>query len=110
MRESISKLDMIRAYTFNEKLSKEKVLDILGIVDDEDFAKVVKAINTLDVINAFNVLNDCLEKGKDINQFTNGLIWHLRNLLIAKDISEPIETLNITKTSFEKLKKESELV
>lgn len=110
MRESISKLDMIRAYAFNEKLSKEKVLDILGIVDDEDFAKVVKAINTLDVIDAFNVLNDCLEKGKDINQFTNGLIWHLRNLLIVKDINEPIETLNITKTSFEKLKKESELV
>ena len=110
MRESISKLDRVRAYASSDKLTKENVLDILGIVDDDDFSKLTKAINESDIETAISVLSDCLERGKDISQFTNDFIWHLRNLLIAKDIKEPIESLNITRSNFEKLKKESELI
>ena len=110
MRESISKLDRVRAYASNDKLTKENVLDILGIVDDDDFTKMTKAINEAEIENAIAILSDCLERGKDISQFTNDFIWHLRNLLIAKDIKNPIETLNITKSNFEKLKKESDLI
>ena len=110
MRESISKLDRVRAYVSGDKLTKENVLDILGIVDDDDFTKMTKAINEAEIENAISILSDCLERGKDISQFTNDFIWHLRNLLIVKDIKEPIETLNITKSNFEKLKKESDLI
>ena len=108
MRESLSKLDRIRAYARNENFTKEKVLEILGIVDDDDFSMLADAINRTNIEKAFKVLSDCLEKGKDISQFTNDFIWHLRNLLIAKDLSGPVEALNITKTNFDKLKKESE--
>ena len=110
MRESISKLDRIRAYSANEKFTKEKVLEILGVVDDEDFSEVAKAVNESNIEKAFTILNECLEKGKDISQFTNDLIWYLRNLLIVKDLKEPTETLNITKSNFDKLKKESKLI
>ena len=110
MRESISKLDRVRAYVSGDKLTKENVLDILGIVGDDDFSKLTKAINEGDIESSISILSDCLERGKDISQFTNDFIWHLRNLLIAKDIKESIETLNITKTNFEKLKKESDLI
>ncbi len=110
MRESISKLDRIRAYSANEKFTKEKVLEILGVVDDEDFSEVARAVNESNIEKAFTILNECLEKGKDISQFTNDLIWYLRNLLIVKDLKEPTETLNITKSNFDKLKKESKLI
>ena len=110
MRESISKLDRVRAYASSDKLTKENVLDILGIVDDDDFSKLTKAINESDIERAISILSDCLERGKDISQFTNDFIWHLRNLLIAKDIKEPIESLNITRSNFEKLKKEGEVI
>ena len=110
MRESISKLDRVRSYASGDKLKKENVLDILGMVDDDDFGKLSSAINEGNIEVAINILSDCLEKGKDISQFTNDFIWHLRNLLIAKDIKEPVESLNITKSNFEKLKKESELI
>lgn len=110
MRESISKLDRVRAYSSNEKINKEKVFDVLGVVGDEEFGIVTKTINEGDIQTAFKILSESLEKGKDINDFTSGLIWHLRNLLVAKDLSEPIETLNITKTNFEILKKEANLI
>lgn len=108
MRESISMLDRVRAYAVNDKLTKERVLEMLGIVDDEDFKKLANAINVVNIEGAFDVLSDCLNKGKDIIQFTNDFIWHLRNLLVVKDLKEPVETLNITKTNFDSLKKESE--
>ena len=109
MRVSISMLDRVRAYAVNDKLTKEIVLDILGIVDDEDFSKLANAINTVDIETAFRVLSDCLDKGKDITHFANDFIWYLRNLLIVKDLKEPVETLNITRSNFDSLKKESEL-
>ena len=109
MRESLSILDRVRAYSRNDAFTKEKVLDILGIVDDDDFSILANAINNSDIEKAFNLLSDCLEKGKDITQFTNDFLWYLRNLLIAKDLSMPVEALNLTKTNFDKLKKESEL-
>ena len=108
MRESLSILDRVRAYSRNDAFTKEKVLDILGIVDDDDFSILANAINNSDIEKAFNLLSDCLEKGKDITQFTNDFLWYLRNLLIAKDLSMPVEALNLTKTNFDKLKKESE--
>ena len=108
MRESLSILDRVRAYSRNDAFTKEKVLDILGIVDDDDFSILASAINNSDIEKAFNLLSDCLEKGKDITQFTNDFLWYLRNLLIAKDLSMSVEALNLTKTNFDKLKKESE--
>ena len=108
MRESLSTLDRVRAYSRSDKLTKEKVLDILGLVDDDDFSIISYAINNGDIETSFNTLSDCLEKGKDIIHFTNDFIWYLRNLLIVKDLTKAVETLNITESNFEKLKKESE--
>ena len=109
MRESISKLDRCRSYT-KERLTIDKVQDILGIVDDDEFAKILNAVNEGDVERAFAVLSEIIEKGKDINQFTSDFIWHLRNVLLAKNLTSPVEALNITKDNFEKLKKEAEKI
>lgn len=108
MRESISKLDRCRASVINEKLIKEKVVDILGVVDDDDFCKLAKAVNTGDVRSAVKIVAESLEKGKDLIQLTNDFIWYLRNLLIVKNLDSLVDELNITKNSFDKLKKESE--
>ena len=110
MRESISKLDRCRSYASDEKFTKEKVLSILGIVDDDDFKNLTKAVNESDIQTAFRIVSESIDKGKDINQFTSDFIWHLRNLLIVKNLNEPVETLNITKNNFNKLKEESELI
>lgn len=108
MRESISKLDRARAYAYNEKLTKELVTSILGIVGDDDFSKLTKYINEGNIKDAIEIISDCIDRGKDIIQFTNDFVWHLRNLLIIKDLKEAVESLNITKQNFEKYKKESE--
>ena len=109
MRESISKLDRCRSYT-KDRLTMERVQEILGIVDDDEFAKVLKAVNEGNVEIAFDIVSDIVEKGKDINQFTSDLIWHIRNVLLAKNLKNAVEPLGITKLNFEKLKAESEKI
>lgn len=103
MRESISKLDRCRSFIKDGKLTKEKVLEILGIVDEDEYKKLIDKISESNVKDAFILLSEILDKGKDILEFTNGFIWYLRNLLLAKDLKEPIETLGITKHNFDKL-------
>ena len=109
LRDSISNLDRCRAYS-KEKLTKKAVIDILGLVDDDEYANITKSINIGDVETAFNIIGNALDNGKDIYELAKGLIWHLRNVLIVKNLTKPIETLNITNTSFDKLKEESTLI
>lgn len=106
MRESISKLDRCRSYT-KEKITKEKVVDILGMVGDDEFSLLLQSINEGDVEKAFDIVGSAIDRGKDVTQFVNDFIWHIRNVLIAKNVSKPIESLNVTRTNFDKLKKES---
>lgn len=109
MRESISKLDRCRSFT-KEKLTKEKVIDIIGVVDDEEFALLLKHVNEGNVEGALDIVGHIIDVGKDLYQFTDDFIWHIRNVLIAKNISKPLEKLSITKNNFEKLKSESEFI
>ena len=106
MRESISKLDRCRSYT-KEKITKEKVVDILGMVGDDEFSLLLQLINEGDVEKAFDIVGSAIDRGKDVTQFVNDFIWYIRNVLIAKNVSKPIESLNVTRTNFDKLKKES---
>ena len=110
MRESISKLDRCRAYAPNDKFDKEKVINLLGVVGDDEYRNLTKYVNEGNIHESFKIISECIDKGKDINQFANDFIWHLRNLLIVKDLKEPVETLNITRSNFDKLKKESEAI
>ena len=110
MRESISKLDRCRAYAPNDKFDKEKVINLLGVVGDDEYRDLTKYVNEGNIHESFKIISECIDKGKDINQFANDFIWHLRNLLIVKDLKEPVETLNITRSNFDKLKKESEAI
>ena len=106
MRESLSLLDRCRSYT-KEELDKNKVLDILGIVDDDEYFDILYNINIGNINASLELFNKNIEKGKDIIQFANGIIWHARNLLLAKNLDSPVESLNITKINFDKLKQES---
>ena len=103
LRESISKLDRCRSFPY-DRLTRDIILDILGLTDDDFFMLITKAINEGDIETAFDTLGKTLNNGSDLYQFTSDLIWFLRNILVAKNINKPLESLNITKTNFEKYK------
>ena len=109
MRDSISKLDRCRLIDENVLLTREKVADILGLVDDTTFKNLLYAINNTDIENMVNIIATSLDNGKDILQFTNDLIWHIRNVLLVKDLKQVNSALNISENHFAELKEESEI-
>ena len=109
MRDSISKLDRCRLIDENIMLTREKVADILGLVDDTTFKNLLFAIHNTNIENMVNIIATSLDNGKDILQFTNDLIWHIRNVLLVKDLNKVIPALNISENHFTELKEESEI-
>ncbi|MBQ7743292.1 MAG: hypothetical protein IJT67_00670, partial [Lachnospiraceae bacterium] len=106
MRDAISMLDRCRSYT-KDKLTRDNIVDILGIVDDDVFAELLNYVNENKVEMACDIVARAIDNGKDIDKFTSDFIWYIRNVLISQNITKPIESLNITKVSFDKIKKES---
>ena len=109
MRDSISKLDRCRLIDENVLLTREKVADILGLVDDTTFKNLLYAVHNTNIEDMINIIATSLDNGKDILQFTNDLIWHIRNVLIVKDLKQVNTSLNISENHFTELKEESEI-
>ena len=108
MRDSISKLDRCRLIDENTVLTRKRVADILGLVDDEVFKDLLFSVINKKIENIASIISSSLDGGKDILQFLNDFIWHIRNVLISKDLPEVNDALNITKEHFLELKDEAE--
>lgn len=83
MRDGLSILDQLSALG-QEGIQSKDVYSMLGIVETELLFSLTDALITKDCPTALNVLNDIIERGKDIKQLGKDLIEHFRNLMIIK--------------------------
>lgn len=94
MRDALSLLDQCIAFYFGEKLTYDKVLEVLGAVDVEVFSKLLTYILGNDVASCMRLLEELIISGRELTQFTVDFTWYLRNLLLvqtSEDVSEIIE-------------------
>lgn len=103
MRDSLSILDQCTAYYFEEKLTKDKVLEIVGSVDDSVFIKMTDGIAKKDASMLIKAVDEMMIKGRDASQFVTDFIVHLRNLLITAAVSDSAKILNISSESAKEL-------
>jgi len=83
MRDALSLLDQILALG-NREVSEKDVMEIFGIVDQDIYRNIVTSICERQPANMVNILHNILEKGNDIQEFINGLMDYLRNILFTK--------------------------
>lgn len=88
MRDALSLLDQCISFSQGE-LSYDNALQILGLVGDDYLFNLVDAIIEKNLESALEIVDEINKKGKDINQFINDLIYHFRNLMIAKNSNSP---------------------
>ena len=93
MRESISLLDRIVAFSYDEEIDIKKVEEVLLVADDKNFSELTKSIVTQNI-----------KEGKELIQFVNDYIWFLRNLMLVKNLDKENDVLSISKEKFEELK------
>lgn len=94
LRDALSLLDQCIAFYYGEFLTYDKVLEVLGAVDIEVFARLLNAISKNDVSQCMGILEELIVSGRELTQFAVDFTWYLRNLLLVKtseDASEAVE-------------------
>ncbi len=83
MRDALSLMDQV--LSFGEKnITLENVLSIFGIVHTDVYNEIMNSIIDKNSTKIIELLHDILEKGNDIQEFLNGLLEYIRNLMLLK--------------------------
>ena len=110
MRDALSLLDQCIAFYLGQKLTYDKVLEVLGTVDTEVFSKLLRQILGQNVVGCIHMLEEMITQGKEIGQMVNDFTWYLRNLLLVKNSSDMEEVLDVSTEHLKLLQEESKMV
>ena len=103
MRDSLSILDQCLAFFSGEEVTLEKVLDIMGAVDQTIFFEMTEALARKDAKKAMTLVEEMMLSGRDVKQFVTELLQHLRNLLLAATIPDAGMVLDLAKENADRL-------
>ena len=81
MRNALTSLEQLIAFG-EGKVTLEVAERMLGGVDTNDLAEIVRAIGTRDVAGCFRWTAEFVETGADLAQFARDLAEHVRNLYV----------------------------
>jgi len=93
------------------EIKSEEVKNLLGLVEINLISQFCDFLSQKKASESLNFLNDIMEKGVDLQEFTKSLINYLRQGLILKimgpEAANPIIT-GLTKEEFQRLQKQTE--
>lgn len=110
MRDALSVLDQCISFYFGENITLDKVLQLLGAVDKSVFFELTRAVINRNSQKAINICEDINTQGRDIHQFVLDGIVHFRNLLVAKNTSDPQSILDYSADYIDQLTEQSKEV
>ena len=82
VRNSLQNLQMMHTYADDKTITAEMALKALSAVDESYYFNLVDAILKPDAGEAMRVITSLLEDGRDVGEVLDGLVGHLRNLLV----------------------------
>ncbi|MBR6020586.1 MAG: DNA polymerase III subunit gamma/tau [Lachnospiraceae bacterium] len=94
MRDALSLLERCVSYYAGQELTYDRIMEVLGTVDVETFAKALRYIHDGRVTKIIRLLDEMTVAGRELPRFIVDLTWYLRNLLLAQsgeDLSEALE-------------------
>lgn len=106
VRDTLSIADSVVSYC-DGKLSLEKVLEVLGLNDNETLIEITYAIFSKNLGKCLEIIDKTYRQGKNMSVFSKDLSVHFRNLLVIKTCSEPNKILNLPNNIFEKFEQQA---
>lgn len=110
MRDALSLMDQCIAFHFGQKLTYDKVLDVLGAVDTVVFSRLLRMILDRNVTGCIMLLEEIIMQGRELGQFVMDFTWYLRNLLLAKTSDDIEDVIDMSSDNLRNLKEEAGLV
>lgn len=113
MRDALSLLDQCIAFYLGQDLKYENVLDVLGALDTEVFAKMLGYIVDNNTAECIKLLEQVIIQGSDLSIFVEDFIWYLRNILLirtADDTSKIEDVIDISADNLKQLNEDARIV
>lgn len=105
MRDALSLLDQVISMN-NNKIDYDSVVDILGLVTNDNLIKLVDNIIEKNIDESIKILDDIVLSGKDIYVFIKDMILHMRNLMMAKITDKAEDVLDMSTENIQILKEQ----
>ncbi len=110
MRDALSLLEQCISFYYNQTLTYENVLDVLGAVDTEIFSKLLRHIIKKDVTSCIHVMDAIVSQGRDMGQFVVDFTWYMRNLLLLQTSEYEEDAFDVSADNLKILKEESKML
>ena len=110
LRDGLSLLEQCVSFYFGEKLTYEKVMQVLGAVDQTVYHELMEALLKNRVEDVVNVVGRVAEQGKDLTRFVSEYIWYLRNLLVIKTAEDVGQLVDMSAENLMEMQKYAEEV
>ena len=110
MRDALSLLEQCISFYYGQRLTYEKVLDVLGAVDTQVFSRLLRLIIECNVPGCVQLMDEISSQGRDLGQFVTDFIWYLRNLMLVQTADQSAQALEMTKENYEALREEAKMV
>jgi DNA polymerase III gamma/tau subunit len=83
VRNSLRNLQMLDVFSGTQRITVDLAQQALGGIDDNQFFTFVDAVANKDAATSMKVVNAILAKGVEFQQIFDGLLEHLRTLLVV---------------------------
>lgn len=96
LRDAISLFDQCVAFHYGEQLTYERVLDVLGAVDNEVYSGFLRLLQQKKAGECLRKTEELILQGRDLGQFISDFIWYLRGVLLAQTGEASAELLDMS--------------
>lgn len=110
LRDSISLFDQCVAFYYGEKLTFERVLDVLGAVDNEVYSRFLRLLHEKNVGQCLRQVEEWILQGRDLSQFVSDFVWYLRSLLLVQTGDAGGDLLDMSQEDQVRLKEDAAMV
>ncbi len=91
MRDALSLLEQCLAFHYQEVLTYEHVLEVLGAVDTKVFDRFLTYIIQQEILSCIQLVEEITMQGREYMQFISDFTWYLRNILLIKTAKNQAE-------------------
>lgn len=110
MRDALSLLEQCISFYYGQKLTYDKVLDVLGAVDTEVFSRLMRLVLAKDVPGCIALMDEISSQGRELGQFVLDFTWYQRNLMLVQTAAQGAAALDMSEDNYRALCEESQMV
>ena len=96
LRDSISLLDQCIAFHFDETLTYQGVLEVLGAVSYDLFGELLSSVLEQRARDCIGLIDEIVMQGRELSQLVSDFIWYLRNLMLLKATNMDPDALEVS--------------